>query len=109
MRIAKDGKKFDEDILDELAEDEVEIIQFLRPNGRRRRMSTRLDKEFANKAKDIILSAEELPTGQVALYGRKIGTATESEYMLIADNGLGNNSPNEVLKIIINHVFGDSQ
>ena len=109
MRIAKDGKEFDEDILEELAEDEVEIIQFLRPNRKRRRMSTRLDKEFKDKAKDIILSAEELTTGKIALYGRKIGTATEFEYMLIVDNGPGNNSPAEVLKKVINHVFGDTK
>lgn len=102
--IAKDGKEFDENILGDLDSDELEIIQFLRPNGIRRRMSTKLTTELVNKAKNIIISAEELTTGKIAIYGRKIGEPVESEYLLLADNFEGDNSPNKILEKVINHV-----
>ena len=105
MTMAKDGLEFDVDNLEKLSDDEVEIIQFLRPNGKRRRMTTKLGVELAKKANGIILSCEELTTGQVAIYGRKIGQPIESEYMLLASNGPGDNSPDNVLTKVINHVF----
>jgi len=103
--LAKDGKPFDIDILDELAEDEVEIIQFLRPNGKRRRMSCILNKELVKKTENMILSSEQLPTGKIAIYGRMVGQTDEKEYFQLADNGPGNNSPTNVLIKVINHVF----
>ena len=46
VRIAKDGKPFDVDnIRNELHQDEIEVIQFLRPNGQRRRMAAPVGKE----------------------------------------------------------------
>ena len=102
--LAKDGKEYDIDILGELKEGDIEIIQFLRPNGKRRKMSTRLNDELFQLSKDMILSAEELSTGKLALYSRYIGEDVESEYMLLADNYESENSPNKVLEKVIRHV-----
>ena len=102
--LAKDGKEFDINNIGELQEDELEIIQFLRPDGKRRRMSAKLTKGLVEKAKNIIISAEELTTGKIAIYGRIIGIPIEEEYMLLADNCEGSNSPNNVLKRVIIHV-----
>ena len=102
--LAKDGKEYDIDILGELQESEIEIIQFLRPDGRRRKMSTRINDELFQLSKNMILSAEELSTGKLALYGRYIGEDVESEYMLLADNYGSENSPNKVLERVIRHI-----
>jgi hypothetical protein len=102
MRIASDGLAFDIDNLDEDAgPGDVEIIQFLRPNGQRRRMLTYVGEELAAKAKDLIISAEELGTGQVAIYVRRKGESEEEERLELAENGPGKNSPTEVLKRMI--------
>jgi len=101
MRIAKDGKPFDVDYETEIFPDEVEIIQFLRPDGKRRRMIATVGIEIAKKAKNLIISAEELITSEIAIYVRKIGEPEVNETMEIAVNGPGNKSPNEVLKRLI--------
>lgn len=103
MRIASDGLAFDVDNLNEDPRSgDVEIIQFLRPNGRRRRMLADVGEELAMKAKDLIISAEELQTGQVAIYIRRKKGTGKSERCEIAENGPGENSPTEVLKRMIN-------
>lgn len=101
MRIAKDGKPYDIDNFGDLQPAEVEVIQFLRPDGRRRRMAAAVGEEYAAMAKDLILSAEELTTGDVAIYARKIGEPEEKEITEIAINGPGTNSPIECLKRLI--------
>ena len=101
MKIAKDGKPFDIDNLPVIFPDEVEIIQFLRPDGKRRRMAVSVGIEFAKKASNLILSAEELTTGEIAIYVRKISESEEKEIMEIAENGPGENSPSECLKKLI--------
>ena len=67
MRIAKDGLPFDidNDVDGDFPSEEgyVELIQFLRPNGRRRRMIANVGIELAKKAENMILSCEELTTG----------------------------------------------
>ena len=90
MRIASDGKPFDIDnfTLDEDAgPGDVEIIQFLRPDGRRRRMLAEV--------------GEELGTGEVAIYTRRKSAPVEAERLELAENGPGKNSPTEVLKRMI--------
>lgn len=101
MRIAKDGKPFDVDNIPELHSDEVEIIQFLRPDGRRRRMAVSVGLELGEKAKNLIISAEELTTGEIAVYVRKIGEPEEKESIEIAVNGPGEKSPTECVKRLI--------
>lgn len=102
MRIASDGLAFDIDNLDEDAgPGDVEIIQFMRPNGRRRRMLAEVGEELAAKSKGLIISVEELGTGEVAIYVRRKDESKESEHLELAENGPGKNSPNEVLKRMI--------
>ena len=102
MRIASDGKPFDVDnITEDAGLGDVEIIQFLRPNGRRRRMLADVGEELAAKAKDLIISAEELQTGKVAIYTRRKSEPVEAERLELAENGPGKNSPTEVLKRMI--------
>lgn len=101
MRIAKDGKPFNVDNLPELHSDEVEIIQFLRPDGKRRRMAVSVGLKLGKKAKNLIVSAEELTTGEIAVYVRKIGEPEVNEIMEIAINGPGDKSPTEVVKRLI--------
>ncbi|MBE3040302.1 MAG: hypothetical protein IMZ62_16010 [Chloroflexi bacterium] len=104
MRIASDGKRFDVDNIPEAAgPGDVEIIQFLRPGGRRRRMLVEVGKELVVKARGLILSAEALGTGKVALYARRKNESEEAEHLELADNGPGKNSPCEVLKRMIEH------
>ena len=102
MRIASDGKPFDVDnITEDAGLGDVEIIQFLRPNGRWRRMLAEVGKELAEKATGLIISCEELGTGEVAIYVRRKDESKESEHLELAENGPGKNSPNEVLKRMI--------
>ena len=103
MRIAKDGIPFDIDkIGDSIKEDEIEIIQYLRPDGKRRRMAAPIGKENVLKAKDLIISTEELTSGEIAIYVRRTGEPEEDEKMELAENGPGENSPNDVLIRMIN-------
>lgn len=103
FRTAKDGLPFDVDdnLIGSLADNEVEVIQFLRPNGRRRRMVAPVGKKLAKKAENFILSAECLRAGRIALYARRIGEAEETEHLELAENGPGINSPTNVLKKLI--------
>jgi len=102
MRIASDGKPFDIDLIEEdVAPGDVEIIQFMRPDGRRRRMLAEVGEELAAKAKNLIISAEELGIGKVSIFIRRKGDPEEAEHLDLAENGPGKNSPTEVLKRMI--------
>jgi len=110
FRMAKDDLLFDVDnIAGEMADTEVEVIQFLRPDAKRRRMIAPVGKDLAEKAKNLILSAEQLRTGKIAIYARKIGESEENEKMDLANNGPGINSPANVLKKLIRKVSGGKQ
>jgi len=106
MRLAKDGKGFDfEHVSYDTPADHVEVIQFLRPGGKRRRMIAPVGEEVAQKAADMVLSGEELTTGEIVLYARFIAEDEENEISEIATNGPGENSPTECLKRLIEKKF----
>lgn len=108
MSLAKDGKPFDVDNLSGgLGPGEVEIIQFLRPDGKRRRMGAMVGEEFVKMAEDLILSAEELTTGEIAVYARRKDEPKEKEISEIAANGPGPNNPTECLKRLIKKLGGN--
>jgi len=100
MRKARDGRLYD---IDNMAwdanDDEIEIIQYLRPDGKRRRMVCTIGKELLKKADEIglIISAKELTTRQVVIYVRRREEPTEDERLQIADNHVGENDPQKVL------------
>ena len=86
--MGKDGRPFDIDIfhgVQPLPED-TEIIQYL-INGKRRRMLAEVGVETARMANNLIIESEILKTGEVAIYGRKIGEPEENEIVEIANNG----------------------
>lgn len=103
MRIAKDGKPFDVDNLEyqPCGPADVEIIQFLRPDGKRKRVLAEVGEKLAKKAKDLIISAKELMTGEIAIYVRKKNEPEEKERLEIAVKGPGEKSPTECLKRLI--------
>jgi len=106
MRKAKDGKPFDEDnIGTDLKENEVEIIQFLRPDGRRRRMAAVLGPTYVQMTENLILSAEDLGTGQIAIWARKVGEDEDQDKLKLADNGPGDREPAIVLAELIEEVY----
>lgn len=90
---------------------EVEIIQYLRPNGTPRRMLAPVGEEYVKKAEDMVLTCEELTTGEVALYCRFADERIDHETMKLADNGSSENEPTKVLQRLIdkkwNGRFGD--
>lgn len=102
MRKAKDGKLFDIDnLIVDTSETDVEVIQSLYPDGKRRRMFASVGKELAQIAQEMIISAEELKGGNIAIYVRNQGEPEVNELLEIATNGPGKNSPIETLKRLI--------
>lgn len=103
MRIAKDGKAFDIDDLPntEPEKEEVEVIQFLKPEGKRRRALAPVGEEYAKLAENMVLSAEELQTGELAIYVKYQDEPAEKEMVEIAENNPGESSPTETLKRLI--------
>ena len=85
---AKDGKEYDIDNYHgvEILPEDTEIIQYL-INGKRRRMVAGVGVEIARMADNLIIESEILNTGEVAIYGRKIGEPEENEIVEIANNG----------------------
>ena len=85
MRLAKDGKPFDIDHLEgrEYTEDEVEVIQYLKPNADRIRMAAEMGKEYVEKTKDLIISCE-VHLSQVVLYiQKKVNQMTKNHELKI--------------------------
>ncbi|DBA35233.1 TPA_asm: hypothetical protein vir530_00009 [dsDNA virus vir530] len=101
--LAPDGEPYNENHLGdrEMELDEVEIIQFLRPNGVRRRMSTKLSVALAAVSRNMVLTAEVLPTGKLVICGRMKWQDESEEISTMADNGPGDNDPNRAVATII--------
>jgi len=76
---------------------EVELTQYLRPNGRKRIVFAPVGKRFVKMAKDLVLSCEELTTGEIAIYARRHGEDEEDEALLLAENSDGEKNPTAVL------------
>lgn len=105
-RIAADGKPFDQDFLGrETWDNEVEVIQYLRPNGVRRRMTAPCRNAIIAKVWRMIVSAEVLPTQQIAIWVRGGDEPEENEILDLADNGPGERSPDKVLEMLIDKKF----
>lgn len=82
--------------------DEVLVRQYLRPKGAIREVYAPVGEEYVKKAKGMILSAEELTIGQIAVYARWADEPVESETLELAVNGPGPNGPTEMLRKCIN-------
>lgn len=84
---------------------EVPIVQFLRPDGRKRLDKVDLPDEIAQKAADMYLSSEVLRTGEIALYARFKDQPDEAEELMIATNAPGPRQPDLVLVHLIGKVW----
>ena len=99
--IAKDGKPYDiEDGLT-LKENEVEVIQYLVPSGKRRRMAALVGEDYVKKAENLILSVEIVNPDEVVLYARRINEPKEKDKVMIATNDQGVNNTIPVVKKLI--------
>ena len=102
MRIAKDGKPFDIEFDGlEIRDDEVEVIQYMRPDGKRRRMLAPVGKGFVEMAKDMVISADQITIGRVAIHVRYKNEEEKRKITRTAQNGPGRNSPTKVLRALI--------
>ena len=72
---------------------EVRITQYLRPNGIKRVLYADVDKEHADKAKDMIISCECITTQNIMLYGRLKTEQEEDEITELGFNGPGEDNP----------------
>jgi hypothetical protein len=107
MRLASDGKPFDIDNLGRPTYDnEVEIIQYLRPNGKRRRMTCPAPNYILAKVAGMIIEAEEIRTGEIAIWVRGKNEPEENQILEVAINGPGENGTTEVLFRLIERKFG---
>ena len=83
---------------------EVRIRQYLRPTGNIRTVIATIDKDRAEKAKNLRISCECLPTDEIVIYGRHKTETEEEEKTEIATNGPGENEPNIALCRLIDRL-----
>jgi hypothetical protein len=102
--LAKDGKPFDIDEIGELKKGEIEVIQYVRPNGKRRRMACEVGEDLAKQAEGLVISAD-IKAGVVFFYVRKIGQEPEEEHIYLATNFPSKIDTVKTLKRII-HTHG---
>ena len=83
----------------------VSLTVYRPPNGRGSRESCIVGKEHREKAEGMVLSAEILSSGEIALYGRYQEEKEEEELLEIAKNGPGEKSPANMLRKVIDNVY----
>jgi len=83
---------------------EVEVTQYLRPNGMPRQTFAPVGEDYVKKAEGMIFTAEVLTTWKVVIYGRRIGQPVDEEVSEIAENSPGPNTPLEALRRIIDRL-----
>ncbi len=66
---------------------EINLTQYLMPNGRPMATTTDIPDETANLAEGMILSCEVLMTGLVALYAKYPEDKEEDEFIEVSNNG----------------------
>ncbi len=64
----------------------VEMTQYLRPDGRARKVYPEVEDEIAELAKDMFLSTEVLRNGTVTIYARFHDEGEEDEDLEFAEN-----------------------
>ena len=101
MRLGMDSIQYDEDDIGDIGDDCVEVCQYLRPNGRKRRNAARLGKEYHEKVKGLFITAEELMNGLIVIYIRREDQDEEDEKSCILQNGPGPNGVIEGFKRFI--------
>jgi hypothetical protein len=85
--------------------EEVELTQYLRPDGRKSLVYAPVGEEYVKKSEGMVLSTEVLGTGKVAIYGRYNYEPEEKEVLLLANNFDDDKGPTNVLKQVIDRVY----
>jgi hypothetical protein len=84
---------------------EVNLVQYIFPNGIRKNVTCQMPDDVCKMAENQILSCE---CGgfldKVTLYSRKLDWLEEDEIIYFADNGGGENQPSIVLESLIRKV-----
>ncbi len=109
--MAPDGRMYDKDgIRRDVFAIEAEIIQYMRPNGERVRNAADVGLRHAQKSREMVITAEVLPTGHISLCVRKKTQPEERERTFLAHNCAGDGcckrDPTTVLKKAIDEVMG---
>jgi len=78
-------------------ENEVEITQYVRPTGEKRKMFAKVGGAIVKKAERLVFSAEVLPTGLVMIYAKRKGECEEAERSVLAEQ---NNMTNKLIELI---------
>lgn len=119
QRLKERALKMEQEALDKLfgeeefmkpykpSENDVMVTQYLRPDARKRIVYAPIGKEYVEKSKNMVCSAEELPNGIIVIYVRWDYQTGEEELLEFATNGPGDNSPNEVLMKMIDKLWGN--
>lgn len=72
----------------------IKITQYLRPDGEKRELEADVEDKYAEMSRNMILSAEVLPTEEVVLYARFNDEPEEKERLAFANNELPNPGKN---------------
>ena len=88
---------------DRVRDDEVAVVQYLRPDGRKRVVFAPVGIGYVSKAEGMVLSAEVLTTGFVAMYGRYENEPEEAELIELSPND--GEEPTKLLRTLIDRVI----
>lgn len=91
------------------AKDEVEVTQYLRPNGKKRTIMCQVGKDHVEKSKNMILEAEVLPGNMVCFWVRFKDEEEELQFLDITYNGPGDRCPENILKELIDRKYATRQ
>jgi len=83
----------------------VYLTQYIRPNGRKSKVTCEVPKKTEKQAENMILSCEVLTTGEVAIYARFNDEEEEMENLGIAKNEEGDKRPDKVLINLIDRTY----
>lgn len=75
----------------------IGITQYLRPSGKPALVYAEVPDELCELAGTLDISAESITTMQVMIYAHRKGESEEDELTEIADNGPGDNGPQQAL------------
>jgi len=91
-------------------EGEVEVVQYIRPNGRQGKRFASVGAEHAKKAEGMVLTTECIDrNAAVSVAARWADEPEEKETIELATNGPGPDSPVEVLKRLIDRKFAERE
>jgi len=102
MALAPDGKKYDVDNLKRRpGPTEVEVIQFVRPKGKRRKLFFDVSEDTAQASREMVLSADVDAQNIVSMYVRWKDEPDESEAVGTIPNVKANISPADVVMKLV--------